>query len=232
MDILPIDKDVLDKMEKEEKEETKVVKVTTISVETETETEIEEDNSAQPQQEEIFEKPKKTPKLNKNGKPRKPLSDKQKENLRLAREKSVSRRKAAKEAQDIEKAERKLKRQLVAEEKSIKQEEVDRKIRMAAQLKLDAEKATHFSEERLTALMEQTLDNYIAKKKAQKPKPRETIPYPQPQQPLPPPQVQQQAKHNSYYSQPNHKVPYQPHYQLAKPRANNPMDTLFGNFGD
>jgi hypothetical protein len=228
MDILPIDKDVLDKIEKEVEEEEEI-KVTEVSTEIENNDDASIEELSEPHQEEIFVKPKKTPKLNKNGKPRKPLSDKQKENLRMAREKSVARRKAVKEATQLEKAERKLKRDLVAEEKAIKQEEQDRKIRMAAQLKLDAEKAAHFSEARLTALMEQTLDNYIAKKKAQKPKPRETIPYPVPQQPLPPPKVQQ---NNNYYSQSNHRVPRQPHYQLPKPRNNNPMDTLFGNFGE
>jgi hypothetical protein len=57
-----------------------------------------------------------------------------------------------------------------------KEMEQESRIRLAAKMKLDAEKASHFSEERLISLMEKTLDNYIEKKKKMKPKPRETIP--------------------------------------------------------
>ena len=82
--------------------------------------------------------------------------------------------------------------------------------------------------------MEQTLDNYIAKKKKMKPAPRESIPYKA--APVPSPQVQRQRQQQQqrppqqqYYQQP------MPHYQQPSYRSNaesNVMDTLFGNFTD
>ena len=224
MDILPIDKEVLDQNEEDDKREaeSKALK------EPQSLSPIEEDEEdGEVTQEAIFEKPKPKAKesvtLNKNGKPRKPLSDKQLENLRKAREAGAIKRKALKEARDIEKAERKLKREMVSEAKIVKKEEQDLKIRLAAQMNLDEKKATHFSEERLAKLMEKTLDNYIAKKKAMKPAPRETIPYPHPEPP------QQQYQQQQYYQQPPPKR--KPKYQTkTQTRTNNVMDTLFGNF--
>ena len=223
MDILPIDKEVLDKNEEEDKLEAEAEAKALEQPKSLSPIE-EEEVEVKVTQEAIFEKPKaKEVTLNKNGKPRKPLSDKQIENLRKAREAGAKKRKALKEARDIEKAERKLKREMVAEAKLVKKEEQDLKIRLAAQMKLDEQKATHFSEERLAKLMEKTLDNYIAKKKAMKPSPRETIPYPHPDPP------QQQYQQQQYYQQPPPKR--KPKYQTqTQSRANNVMDTLFGNF--
>jgi hypothetical protein len=229
MDILPIDKEVLEQNEKEvQEEQTKEVKEEEPKVEQKDE-DFEEDI-----QEKIFIKPKKEPKLNKNGKPRKPLSQKQIDALAAARQKSIDKRKKLKEANDMAKAEKKLKRELVLEEKMNRKSEEDMRIRLAAQMKLDAEKATHFSEARLTALMEKTIDNYMTKRKAMKPKPRESIPYPDPNTQTPYGQTQQvnpQPK-NSYYTQPNHRTDRNPHYRLPPPKKDNPMHTLFGNFDD
>jgi hypothetical protein len=228
MDILPIDMEILEANEAEDNKESPLPPIE------------EQEEEEQPEQEEIFIKPppKKPPRLNKNGKPRKALTDAQIENLRVAREKSATKRRALKEAKDIEKAEKRLKREMAQEEKNTRIEEQNLKIRLAAQMKLDAEKAAHFSEERLAALMEKTLDNYIEKKKKMKPKPREVIPYPTP----PPNQTPQaHAQHLQRQQQPVYnKVPvynhrstsYQDVYNLPPARVDNPMDTLFGNFGD
>ena len=223
MSILPIDADVLESMAKEEQEENNIKMV----VEEEPQKEKEEINEVVS----IFEKPVEISK--KTGKPKRQLTEAQKANLAKAREKSAAKRRALKDAKAIEKAEKKIKREAISEEKYKKQEEDDSRIRLAAQLKLDAEKASHWSEDRITKLMEQTLDNYIAKKKKMKPAPRESIPYKA--APVPSPQVQRQRQQQQaqrppqqqYYQQP------MPHYQQPSYRSNaesNVMDTLFGNF--
>ena len=222
MSILPIDADVLESMAKEEQEENNIKMV----VEEEPQKEKEEINEVVS----IFEKPVEISK--KTGKPKRQLTEAQRANLAKAREKSAAKRRALKDAKAIEKAEKKIKREAISEEKYKKQEEDDSRIRLAAQLKLDAEKASHWSEDRITKLMEQTLDNYIAKKKKMKPAPRESIPYKA--APVPSPQVQRQRQQQQqrppqqqYYQQPI------PHYQQPSYRSNaesNVMDTLFGNF--
>ena len=227
MSILPIDADVLESMDKEEKEENNIKMVVEEAPPKEKE-EINEVVSAVAN--EIFEKPVEISK--KTGKPKRQLTEAQRANLAKAREKSAAKRRALKDAKAIEKAEKKIKREAISEEKYKKQEEDDSRIRLAAQLKLDAEKASHWSEDRITKLMEQTLDNYIAKKKKMKPAPRESIPYKA--APVPSPQVQRQRQQQQqrppqqqYYQQP------MPHYQQPSYRSNaesNVMDTLFGNF--
>ena len=224
MSILPIDADVLESMAKEEQEENNIKMV----VEEEPQKEKEEINEVVS----IFEKPVEISK--KTGKPKRQLTEAQRANLAKAREKSAAKRRALKDAKAMEKAEKKIKRDAISEEKYKKQEEDDSRIRLAAKLKLDAEKASHWSEDRIAKLMEQTLDNYIAKKKKMKPTPRESIPYKA--APVPSPQVQRQRQQQQqrppqqqYYQQP------MPHYQQPSYRSNaesNVMDTLFGNFTD
>ena len=110
-------------------------------------------------------------------------------------------------------------------------EEQDELISYKAQLKREAEKSATWDEERLQKLIENSIDNYIDKKKKAKPVPKVHIPaqtaYPQ----LPP-----QAPQNQNYYQP---IPQQPqHYQdprhyvqtQPKQRSNDPLSTLFGNF--
>ena len=222
MSILPIDADVLESMAKEEQEENNIKMV----VEEEPQKEKEEIN----EEVSIFEKPVEISK--KTGKPKRQLTEAQRANLAKAREKSAAKRRALKDAKAIEKAEKKIKRDAISEEKYKKQVEDDSRIRLAAKLKLDAEKASHWSEDRITKLMEQTLDNYIAKKKKMKPAPRESIPYKA--APVPSPQVQRQRQQQQ--QRPPQQQYYQqstPHYQQPSYRSNaesNVMDTLFGNF--
>jgi hypothetical protein len=138
---------------------------------------IEEKTEAEPieeeetPQEDIFEKPVAKPK-----KKKRILTEQQLDNLKKAREKSLAKRRALKEVKSIELEQKKLELQERKSAKIEKDMEQESRIRLAAKMKMDAEKAAHFSEERLAALMEKTLDNYIEKKKKMKPKPRETIP--------------------------------------------------------
>ena len=178
------------------------------------------------EQESIFEKPVEISK--KTGKPKRKLTEKQLENLKKAREKSAAKRSALKGAKAIEKAEKKLKRDLVMEERLKKKQDEEIQIRLAAQMKLDAEKASHWSEDRLISLMEKTLDNYIDKKKKMKPKARESIPHPTPQMP---PAQQRQMQHGQQpqqYYQASHKTFHEHRQTLPPPQAGNTLQTLFG----
>ena len=237
MSILPIDPDVLESMAKEEEDEKKV-KMVIADVSPEEPEEIDEAEVAHAEavKEEIFEKPVEISK--KTGKPKRQLTESQKANLAKAREKSAAKRKALKDAKALEKAEKKLKREAISEEKIKKQEEDESRIRLAAQLKLDAEKSSHWSEDRIAKLMEKTLDNYIAKKKKMKPMPRESIPYKAESKPLPSPQVQRQQQQQQHRpSQQYYQQPYRdptPHYQQYNNNRQEAsvMNTLFGNFTD
>ena len=233
MSILPISVEDIAAHEEEEAKEEKVAS-TNMKIEIE-EVKVPDvvdvvDVEPEQEQESIFEKPVEISK--KTGKPKRKLTEKQLENLKKAREKSAAKRSALKGAKAIEKAEKKLKRDLVMEERLKKKQDEEIQIRLAAQMKLDAEKASHWSEDRLISLMEKTLDNYIDKKKKMKPKARESIPHPTPQMP---PAQQRQMQHGQQpqqYYQASHKT-FRPtgheHRQtLPPPKAGNTLQTLFG----
>lgn len=160
------------------------------------------------------------------------LSEKQLANLAKAREKSMARRKALKEAKEAEKEATTLKKQSIKEEKVKRRMEQDEMILLKAQMKKEAEKAASWDEDRLSNLIENALDKYIEKKKAAKPVPRVTIP---------PPVVNQHVAgtppmHPKYYM-PNtnnyQPAQYQPqHYQQEQQQApkNSTMSSLFGNY--
>lgn len=231
MSILPISIEDIAAHEKEEAEEesTGDLKMTIESEEVKEPEEVKESpNVSAPEQEpeSIFEKPLEISK--KTGKPKRKLTEKQLENLKKAREKSAAKRSALKGVKAIEKAEKKLKRDLAMEERLKKKQDEDIQIRLAAQMKLDAEKASHWSEDRLISLMEKTLDNYIDKKKKMKPKARESIPHPTPQMP---PAQQRQMQHSQQpqqYYQASHKTFNQHRQTLPPPQAGNTLQTLFG----
>ena len=111
------------------------------------------------------------------------MSEAQLENLKKARAKSVAKRKALKEAKDLEKQTAKLKREKAKEERLAKKLQQDEMIEMKAKLKMEAEQQANYhatwDEERLSKLMEKTLDNYLEKKKKAKElearKPRQNI---------------------------------------------------------
>lgn len=153
-------------------------------------------------QEEIFvketsEKPKKK---------RKPMSDAQKEKLAIAREKSLARRRALKEAKDLEKATLRIERKQKIDAKVEKKMEQDSVLEMKARIYKEAQSNATWDETRLVNLMTKTIDNYIETKKKQKPVPRQHIPHPN-QYPHLPPQAQPQPQ--NYYGQPQQQ-PQQP----------------------
>ena len=121
------------------------------------------------------------------------MSEAQLENLRKARSKSAERRRLNKEAKDMEKATAKLERDQKKQAKIDKQMEADAMLEMKAKMKLqalnDAQREATWDEERLTKLIEKTLDNYIDKRRKEKaPTSRQTLVAPQPhtqtQQPI------------------------------------------------
>lgn len=223
-DILPIDREELVD-EPEESVDSKVAEAESEGVTME----IEDDDNDKKTEAECFEKPNYNEKaLTAKGKPRKrKMTEKQLENLRKAQAKSVARRKEMKEAKDLAKAEKMAEKEIEMEKKLAKKMEGEVRLKMAARMKAEAtesaRKTETWDEERLTALMERTLDNYVAKKRAMKPKPRETIPAPQPQQ--------------QYQYQPPQRQPPQHfragserHYNHVTHSLDDPYSKLFGNY--
>ena len=101
--------------------------------------------------------------------------------------------------------------------------EQDAMIELQAKMKLEAEQNATWSEERLTKLMEKTLDNYIAKKKKEKaPTTRQTIVPPQPQSTY----VQHHQQPPQAYQQP----PPQQTYRVPSANGMNFADNPFGRF--
>ena len=177
----------------------------------------------------IFEKPKKHAsklkmKIDEEPAPKKKkrvMSEQQLENLKRAREKSMAKRKELKEARTMEAALKKDKRSKAREDKIAKKEEQDDLILMKARLQEEASAKGHWDEERLTSLMEKTLDSYMNKRKKERSIPKTTIPAPMqnpnvpahqqfldPKYYNPIPQQEQQAYFNHHYSQ--NKAPQQP----------------------
>ena len=233
--VLPIDIDVLNAEEEEQSNEpTNNIKMEIDGEEGEP---LQESKEVK-EEDECFEKPKqakqsgsKAASKNYNeleftskGKPRKrKMTEKQLENLRKAQEKSVARRKELKAARDLEKAEKLAKKELEMEAKLERKMENDvkmkMKLKMEQEAKESARQAETWDESRLEALMERTLDNYIKKKKALKPKPKEMIP--PPHQPAPyqyqPPVRQPPSHYRNGYSHTQHSL-------------DDPLTNLFGNY--
>ena len=169
-------------------------------------------------QDEIFvkeEKPKKK---------RKPMSDIQKEKLKIAREKSLERRRALSEAKKIQKeGEKQLKREKI-DAKVAKRLEEDAMIAMKAKMMNDAKANSGWSEEKLVGLMTKTIDSYIEKKKLMKPAAKVHIPnkpmYPQYSPMSQPNTSNYQPQVQPQYMQQNH--PVQRH------NTSDPYQTLFG----
>ena len=188
--------------------------------------EIEEVESDKKTEDDCFEKPNYNEKpLTAKGKPRKrKMTEKQLENLRKAQQKSVARRKEMKEVKDLEKAEKLALKEIEMEKKLSKKMEGEVRLKMAARMNAEAKESARktetWDEDRLTALMERTLDNYVAKKRAMKPKPRETIPAPVPQ-----PQYQP-----AYHQQPQRPQAYKPNYGHTQSSLDDPYSKLFGNY--
>ena len=215
-DILPIDREKLVELEPiKEKDEEEGSASEASSDEEETTPKVLTDDD-------IFEKPKKHAsklkmKIEEEPKPKKKkrvMSEQQLDNLKRAREKSMAKRKELKEARSMEAALKKDKRSKARDDKIAKKEEQDELILMKARLQEEATAKGHWDEERLTSLMEKTLDSYMNKRKKERSIPKTTIPAPMhnpnvpahqqfldPKYYNPIPQQEQQAYFNHHYSQ-------------------------------
>tara|TARA_R110001592_G_scaffold150295_3_gene376168 strand:+ start:2925 stop:3584 length:660 start_codon:yes stop_codon:yes gene_type:complete len=167
---------------------------------------------------EIFEKPK-IEISKKTGKPKRKMSQAQIDGLKKAREKSAARRKALKEGKDIEKETKRLQREQKREEREDKSARAQELITLKAKLAQEAQQANTWDEARLTGLMEKTIENFIQKKKAEKPKPQVTIP-PVNHNPQVAPQYYQTA--TNYNPRQRTTYPSRPAAQAGA------LDTLFG----
>lgn len=234
-DILPIDREVLESVTNEPEPTESNIKMEVAEPQEQAEqsepaNEVEEQTKGEDQ---CFEKPNKAKKKDFNeleftakGKPRKrKMTEKQLENLRKAQEKSVARRREQKAAKELEKAEKLAQKELEMEAKLEKKMEKEVRMKMQAKMNLEAKetarKAETWDEDRLNLLMERTIDNYITKKRAMKPKPREVIP--PPQQPAP-----------YQYQPPPPRQPPQ-HFQMGGNQyqghsLDDPLQRLFGNY--
>lgn len=228
-EILPVDREVLAAAEEEEQTKKEIKHVDGGDIIDKEEPE--EVQGEDIQEEELFEK-KKEIELTAQVKPKKKkrqLSAAQLENLKKARLKSAEKRKALKEARDMDKAEKKLVRNKAKDEREAKREEQDEFIEMKAKLRMDAEKAAVWDEERLTSLIEKTLDKYAEKKKKAKPIPKAHIPaqLAYPNRPANDP-IQTDPR---YYTIPQQHTAYTGASYVSQPRkppSNDPMNNLFG----
>jgi len=236
MSILPVSREAIDEELKLEEQDN-----VTVEVKEKSESEEEIEDVEEKEESELFEKPIKkqrkkivqedeeplieAPKKRK----KRQLSQLQLDNLKKAREKSLARRKELKEAKAIDKKAKQLKKDIIKEEKAEKRAKQDEMIALKAQLKNEAEAQATWTEDRLQNLINNSIDNYIEKKKKMKPVPRVSIPAPQA-----PNAIGQVPLHPKYYmptyNQPQQYVP-QPQHMVAQPAQ--PKDpTLAGLFGN
>ena len=159
------------------------------------------------------------------GKPKRKCSEKKLLALKKAQQASRLKRAANKEQKDLEKAGQRLELQKRKQEKLDKKLESDTTLELRQQIYLEevarAQKDTIWDTERLTNLMNNTINNYITEKKKQKPVPKAFIPA---QQAYPQYTPQQQPQQQQTYYQP----PPQPQYTYKQPSNNNVMNDLFG----
>ena len=189
--------------------------------------------------EDIFEKAKEevaatqpkpdTPLTKTKPKKKRQLSEKQLENLAKARAKSIARRKELKESKAIEKAKIKIEKDKIKEAKVQKRLEEDSIIEMKAKLLKEAEEKAYanatWDEERITKLMERTLDSYMLKKKKEKAQPKAFIPHKNQYPQQPPQQI------DPRYYQPPPPQQQQPRYISNPPQnysSNDAVQNLFG----
>lgn len=182
----------------------------------ETDNKVGDNKPVEKPQDEIFMKETKPKKK------RKPMSDLQKEKLKIAREKSLERRRALSEAKKVQKESEKLLKKEKMEAKVAKRLEEDAMIAMKAKMMNEAKANSGWSEEKLVGLMTKTIDSYIEKKKAMKPVAKVHIPN-KPMYPQYSPMAQQ-----------NYQPQVQPQYMEQPQQHNNrndPYQSLFGFVG-
>ena len=193
--------------------------------ETETEPTVKDEKKEEVEMEvkEIEEKPQDEifVKETKPKKKRKPMSEAHLNKLKIAREKSLERRRAVSEAKKVQKESQRLLKKEKMDAKVSKRLEEDAMIAMKAKIYNDAKEKSGWDEEKLVGLMTRTIDNYIEKKKSMKPAPKVHIPN-KPAYPQYSPMVAQQ-NYQPQYIQPQH---LQQHNN--RNNVNDPYQSLFG----
>ena len=188
----------------------------------------------------IFEVPKKEVPVvisKITGKPKRKCSEKKLIALKKAQQASRIKRAAMKEQKDLEKAGQRAELQKRKQEKLDKKLESDTTLELRQQIYAEevarAQKDTIWDTERLTALMNNTINNYITEKKKQKPVPKQFIPAPQSYPQYSPQQQQPQQQQPTYYQpQPQQQQQIKPQYTYNPPSTNNVMSDLFGFNGN
>ena len=234
MSIIPISRESIENELAAEDEDLKETKELNIIIEDisddEEGVETEETPLISKKEKDLFIKPSKN--VTKEPKKKRQLSQHQLDNLAAAREKTMIRRKAIKEAKEIELKAKQIKKEQTKEAKLDKRLKDDEMIELKAQMLVEAQQSATWDEERIANLMEKTLDNYISKKKAQRPTPRETIPAPtQPNNPHVPmdPKYYMPNQSASYYNtQPRFNTP--PQHSAQTNPSGDAYNTLFGNY--
>jgi len=188
---------------------------------------IEEPEGVKEVEPDIFIKPGKQPKLKKDGTPRKMPTPDQLVRLAEARKKGLEKRLQNKSARSIDKE---IKKQEREEKKSsmedkIHQDEIIAKL--VAERTREIQRGSTFDEDRLSALMEKTIENFMVKKKAEKEKrPQHKIAEAPPPQMVPNPyyaqQMLEQQRHNYSAARPAQPV------SRAIRRPKNIEEELFG----
>jgi hypothetical protein len=245
--VLGISKDILEE-EKVALEEDEAPKVVMKVADTDDDDESdEEETPSELDQDEIFDRKKPKPKkdvpepvvLTKKGKPKRKMTEKQLDNLALAREKSKVKRAKTKEdrlkvdeAKKIDSLIRKEEKRIAKEKK--REEADDALAQSEAVARLVAEQTKHiqststWDEERLSALMDKTIDNFVARKRAEKEKPRQVVSNTPPVTYMPayaPMMVQQ-------HQQQQQQQPDLPQPKARRKKNGNTMEDLFGIFED
>ena len=176
-------------------------------------------------EEDIFVKPTKQPKLKKDGTPRKMPTPEQIAKLAEARQKGLEKRRALKMAKDTDKEIKKQERQekIQDQEDKLYQDEIVRKL--VAEKTRSIQRGSVFDEDRLSALMEKTIENFMVKKKAEKEK-RPSQKVAEPPQFIPNPYYSQQMQ---FQEAQRHIAPKPPARPVAR-RARNAEEELFGIF--
>ena len=185
--------------------------------------EVEEKPVRETTQEDIFVKDEGEPPV-KLRKKRKPMSEAQKDKLKIAREKSLARRREVSDAKKVQKESEKLLKKEKMEAKVAKRLEEDAMIAMKAKMMNDAKASSGWDEEKLVSLIGKTIDSYIEKKKTMKPTAKVHIPNkPQYAQYSPmAPQNQQQQHYQPQYMTQEQQAPPMRH------NSNDPYHSLFG----
>ena len=229
MSILPISQESIDaEMNVLEKEENVTMD---IKEEEGVEEPIEEEEEEEPTpKKELFEKPKKEVPTGK-GRGKRLMTEETLAKLKLAREKSVAKRKEIAEAKAIEKQQKLLERRRIKEEKEDRKAEQEDMIELKAHLLNEAQREATWGEDRIAKLMEKTLDNYIEKKTKLKLE-QEALKKPVPRAFV---SQQQQTPINPKYYIPQQQQP-QFYRQDQQQQSQGPIDTnntyhsLFGNY--